>query len=161
MIIWRVDMKILKIAVALGLLWFVFYGSIPSIDINPIPDEIDEVEAIIDIDRPSDEIIEQVRPVANLVTDIEDKAKMSLFNYEFANRVTKYETDVQQLNDLYTDAGGRFFENTLKGKYENLPTELQKLFSSITTDDNHVLNQEEKQKIKELFTGLSWALIER
>lgn len=154
-------MKILKIVVALGLLWFVFYGSIPSIDINPIPDEIDEVEAIIDIDRPSDEIIEQVRPAANLVTDIEDKAKMALFNYEFANRVTKYNTDVQQLNDLYTDAGSRFFEDALKGKYENLPVELRKLFSSVTTDDNHVLSQEEKQKIKELFTGLSWALIER
>lgn len=154
-------MKILKIAFALGLLWFVFYGSVPSIDINPIPDEIDEVEAIIDIDRPSDEIIQQVKPVANLVTDIEDKAKLALFNYEFANRITKYETDVQKLNDVYTDAGMRFFEDTLKGKYENLPSQLQKLFSSITTDDNKVLNQEEKQKLKELFTGLSWALIER
>jgi len=154
-------MKILKITVALGLLWFVFYGSIPSIDINPIPDEIDEVQAIIDVDKPSDEIIQQVRPVANLVTDIEDKAKLALFNYEFANRVTRYETDVQKLNDVYTDAGMRFFEDTLKGKYENLPDQLQKLFSSITTDDNKVLNQEEKQKLKDLFAGLSWALIER
>ena len=154
-------MKILKITVALGLLWFVFYGSIPSIDINPIPDEIDEVQAIIDVDKPSDEIIQQVRPVANLVTDIEDKAKLALFNYEFANRITKYETDVQKLNDVYTDAGMRFFEDTLKGKYENLPDQLQKLFSSITTDDNKVLNQEEKQKLKDLFAGLSWALIER
>lgn len=154
-------MKILKIKVALGLLWFVFYGSIPSIDINPIPDEIDEVQAIIDVDKPSDEIIQQVRPVANLVTDIEDKAKLALFNYEFANRVTRYETDVQKLNDVYTDAGMRFFEDTLKGKYENLPDQLQKLFSSITTDDNKVLNQEEKQKLKDLFAGLSWALIER
>lgn len=154
-------MKILKIVVALGLLWFVFYGSVPSIDINPIPDEIDQVQTIINIDKPSDEIIEKVRPIANLVTDTEDRAKLALFNYEFANRVTRYETDVQQLNDVYTDAGMRFFENTLKGKYENLPSQLQKLFSSITTDDNKVLNQEEKQKLKELFTGLSWALIER
>lgn len=153
-------MKILKVLVALGLLWFVFYGSIPPI-INPIPDEIDEVEAIIDIDKPSDEIIQQVKPVADLISETEDKAKIALFNYEFANRVTKYNTDVQQLNDLYTDAASRFFEDTLKGKYENLPVELKKLFSSVTTDDNHVLNQEEKQKIKELFTGLSWALIER
>ena len=153
-------MKILKIAVALGLLWFVFYGSIPSI-INPIPDEIDEVGAIINIDKPSDEIIQQVKPVADLVSETEDKAKIALFNYEFANRVTNYNTDVQQLNDLYTDAASRFFEDTLKGKYENLPVELKKLFSSVTTDDNHVLSQEEKQKIKELFTGLSWALIER
>lgn len=154
-------MKILKIAVALGLLWFVFYGSVPSIDINPIPDEIDEVQAIIDVDKPLDAIIEQVKPVANLITDIEDRAKLALFNYEFANRVTKYETDVQKLNDVYTDAGMRFFEDTLKGKYESLPSQLQKLFSSVTTDDNKVLNQEEKQKLKELFAGLSWALIER
>jgi hypothetical protein len=160
---WRVNMKILKIAVALGLLWFVFYGSVPSSIniITPVPDEIDEVQAIINVDKPSDNIITQVKPVADLVEGLEDRAKFALFNYEFAQRVTRYETDAQQLNDVYSKAGEAFFGGNMRGKYPGLPDGLKGLFVSVVSDDNHVLSMEEKQKLKDLFTGLSWALIER
>ena len=153
-------MKILKIAVALGLLWFVFYGSIPSININPIPDEVDEVEEIINVEKPSEEIIAQVKPVADLVKETEDKAKLALFNYEFAERVKNYPSDVQQLNDVYTEAAKIFFGNTQANKYPGFSDGLLSLFKSVVSDENHVLTTDEKDALSNLFKGLTWALVE-
>ena len=155
-------MRYVKILIALALLGFVFFGSVPeNIDINTIPDEVDEVEELIQVDKPSEEILLQVRPVANLVTETEDRAKLALFNHEFATRITKYNTDVKQVNDLYTKAGAIFFEDKLKGKYENYAQGLKSLVSSVTTDENHVLSNEEKEVLQKVFNGLAWALIER
>lgn len=154
----------LRIIVALGLLYFVFFGGIPEIDIGPIipvQNEVDEVQKLLDIEKPSDTIINQVRPVADLVTSVEDRAKLALFNHEFSARVEKYNTDAQKLNDLYTKAAAGFFKEELKGKYSGLPEGLVGMLKSVVTDDNHVLTTEEKKSLKDLFTGLSWALIEK
>lgn len=151
----------LRIIVALGLLWFVFFGSIPSINIKPTPDKIDEVSSILDIQKPSDNILNKVRPIAKLITDEEDKAKIALFNYEFAQRVLKYNTDTQQLNDLYSKAGSNFFQGSIKGKYPGFADALKSLFESVVGEDNHILTQQEKQSLKDIFGGLSWALIEK
>lgn len=151
----------LRILVAIGLLYFVFFGSLPSIDLNPIKNEVDEVQALLDIEKPSDTILNQVKPVADLVTSVEDRAKVALFNHEFSSRITKYETDAQQLNDVYTKAAANFFKEEMKGKYPGLSDGLVNLLKSVVTDDNHVLDTDEKQRLKDLFSGLSWALIER
>jgi hypothetical protein len=153
-------MNILKVIIALGLLWFVFYGSIPSIDINTIPDEVDEVAEIIDVEKPSDETIKKVRPVAALVTDVEDRAKLALFNYEFAQRVKRYETSSQQLNDVYAEAAKLFFENSMVNKYEGFSDDLLSLFKDIVGDKNHILSTDEKDALSELFSGFAWALVE-
>lgn len=153
-------MKILKVAIAFALLWFVFYGSIPSIDISPIPNEVDEVEEIINVDRPSDEILTKVRPVAAKITEVEDRAKIALFNYEFAKRVNGYKTSSQQLNDLYAEAGKSFFENSLVNKYEGFSDDLVSLFESVVGNDNHILSTNEKDSLSNLFSGLAWALVE-
>jgi len=155
-------MKLLKILVAAGLLWFVFFGSLPKINIPIVPpDEVDEVEEIIQIEKPSEDIVALVSPIAKRVTETEDRAKLALFNYEFANRITNYSTDGQQVNDLYTKAGELFFDTSLKGKYEGYATGLKSLIQSVTTDDNHILSTDEKQRLKDLFNGLAWALVER
>lgn len=154
-------MRYIKIAIALMLLWFVFFGSIPNtININPLPNEVQEVQDLIKLEKPSEQILSQVLPVAKLVTSVEDRAKLALFNNEFASRVTKYTASAQQVNDLYVEAAKQFFEDKMKGKYENYSDGLKSLFRSITTDDNHVLTNEEKELIKNTMNGLAWALIE-
>jgi hypothetical protein len=150
-----------KIIVAILLLLFVFFGSVPKIDLTPAPDQIDEVGSIIELQQPSDDIMKKAKPAADLVTDIEDRAKLALFNYEFAQRVTGYDTDVQKLNDIYVKAAEEFFADSLKGKYSNYPEEIVKLFETVTSDDNHNLDTNEKQSLKELFLGLSWLLLKK
>lgn len=152
----------MRIIVALGLLFFVFFGSIPNeININPIPDEVDEVEEIINIDKPSDAILSMVRPVADLIKQPEDRAKIALFNHEFASRINRYHIDCQQLNDLYSNAGKKFFGESLRGKYNNFSQSLVDLFQSVVTEENHVLTKDEKESLSKLFDGLAWALVEK
>ena len=150
-----------KIIVAILLLLFVFFGSVPKIDFAPAPDQIDEVGSIIELQQPSEDIIAKAKPAADLVTDIEDRAKLALFNYEFAQRVPGYDTDVQKLNDLYVKSAEDFFADSLNGKYSNYPEEIIKLFETVTSEDNHNLNTNEKQSLKELFLGLSWLLLKK
>ncbi len=150
-----------KIIVAILLLLFVFFGSVPKIDLVPTPNQIDEVGSIIELQQPSEDIIGKVKSVADLVTDIEDRAKLALFNYEFAQRVPGYDTDVQKLNDLYVKSAEEFFAGSLKGKYGNLSEEVEKLFETVTSEDNHNLDTNEKQSLKELFLGLSWLLLKK
>lgn len=154
-------MKFLKILVAIGLLWFVFFGSLPEIDLKPTPKPDDEIVSIIDIEKPSEEILKKVKPVSDLVNNSEDRAKMALFNYEFSKRVTGYNTDVQKLNDLYAKAGSNFFGDSVKGKYLGLSSSIVNLFQSVTTEENHILTSEEKESLKKLFSGLAWTFIER
>lgn len=116
---------------------------------------------IIDIDKPSEQIVELVQPIANIITDPNDKAKIALFNYEFSQRVKKYDTDVQKLNDVYVVAASKFFKDTLTNKYEDLDSKLVSLLSQTTTGDNHVLSESEKNELSASFSGLSWVLINK
>lgn len=114
---------------------------------------------IIDIDKPTDDTIQLVKPISDIVTDINDKAKLALFNYEFSKRVINYETDVQKLNDVYVLSAFKFFKDSLSNKYDQLDSKLINLIAKTTKDDNHVLSQSEKNELSKNFSALSWSLI--
>jgi len=103
-------------------------------------------------------VIEKVSPISQIVKNKTDRVQLAVFNKQFAERVVNYNTDLQQLNDLYTLAGEYYFENKLKGKYEDLANKISNLIASVTTDDNHILLEEEKKKLSEIFMGLTWLL---
>jgi hypothetical protein len=113
----------------------------------------------LNIEKPSVNVLEIVKPVSKLVTDPTDKAKFAIFNQEFAKRVINYKADIQQVNDVYVLAASSFFKDSLHDKYKDLDVKLVNLFKNITTEDNHKLSQEELTKISEYFMGLSWSLI--
>lgn len=117
--------------------------------------------AILNIDKPSQEVINSVMPLASAITDPTDKAKMAIFNYEFATRLLTYNTNLQQVNDVYVLAAKTFFKDSIVGKYKDLPSGVVVLIESVTGKDNHVLTQEEKSKLHEKFMGFAWALIQK
>lgn len=126
------------------------------------PDNIDNKNTIVlNIERPSDKIIELVAPIAQLVTDPTDRAKLAIFNQEFANRIVKYEADNQKTNDVYVLAGSIFFSDTIADKYKDLDTKLVELLESIIGNDNHTLTIEEKKNISDNFLGLAWSLAQK
>lgn len=116
---------------------------------------------LIEIDKPTQEIIETVNPISNLITDPTDRAKLAIFNQTFANRIKSYETDLQQVNDVYVLAGSYFFENTLVDKYTDLDKSLISLIEKATGADNHKLTDQEKEKLSSYFMGLAWSLIQK
>lgn len=116
---------------------------------------------LIQVDKPTQEIIEIVAPVSHLITDPTDRAKLAIFNQTFANRVKGYDTDLQQVNDVYVLAGSHFFENTLVDKYKDLDTSLISLIEKAAGTDNHKLTDQEKEKLASYFMGLAWSLIQK
>ena len=115
---------------------------------------------LLSVTKPNQEVLSEVESVANLVTDQEDKIKVAIFNFQFAKNVIGYKSSVQQANDIYTLAGKIFFKGELVGKYPGFGEGLISMISSVTSNDNHILSQEEKDKISEKFIGLTWVLLQ-
>jgi hypothetical protein len=152
--------KIFNIRTAIGLACIIaalVLAYKPSIGPRPIENDL----SVLNIEKPSDDILQIVTPMAQAITDPTDKAKLAIFNQEFSTRLLKYDTDIQKLNDVYVLAASTFFEDSLKNKYDNLDTNIIKLIELVTTDENHTITPEEKEKISKNFLGFSWALIYR
>jgi hypothetical protein len=122
---------------------------------------VDNQLKLLEIDKPNPETISLVFPVANIITNPDDKAKVALFNHEFSKRIISYDADIQQINDVYVLAASKFFQESMKDKYKDLDLKLIDLIKSVTTDDNHRLTDEEKKILSQRFSGLSWALINK
>lgn len=152
--------KFLKVKnlIALILLCIALYQPILNIvPISPKPDV-----AILNIDRPSDEIIELVKPVSSLITDPTDRAKVAIYSQEFANRIKTYDVQLQQVNDILALSANGFFEGTMNDKYKDLDVAIVDLITSaVGGDENHKLTDEEKNKISDRFMGFAWSLIQK
>ena len=116
---------------------------------------------ILNIDKPSQDVIKVVQVFSNIVKDPNDRAKLAIFNHEFATRVIEYNTSVQQVNDVYVLAGKIFFKKSLVDKYDGLAENIKDLLASILTEENHVVTTEEKQKLNEYFMAVAWVLIQK
>lgn len=147
--------KLLNFRTLLGLT-IILLALVPWPNSWPSPTLLD-----IKIDQPLDATIEIVKPISSEITDPTDRAKLAIFNQEFANRIKSYDTDVQKLNDVYVLSASKFFKDSLVNKYENLDKNLVALIEKVTTAENHALTQNEKNQISEYFMGLAWSLIQR
>lgn len=126
-------------------------------NIKPTPDKV-----ILNIDKPTEKILELVRPVSSLVTDPTDRAKIAIYSQEFANRVKKYDAQLQQINDVISLSAKEFFQGSIKDKYNGFDDGIINLItSSVGGDENHKLTDAEKLALSEVFMGLAWDLIQR
>lgn len=130
-------------------------------NVLPTPSPEPKPVAILNIDKPSENVIVRVEKFSTLISDPTDRAKIAIFNNDFANRIKGWETNNQQVNDVYTLAAKIFFQDSLVNKYAGLSTEIISLLRELLTDDNHVLTSEEKTKVSEYFNGVAWVLIQR
>lgn len=152
----------IKKIIAVGLLLYAVFGSglLDLLD-RPMPEpQPKPPEKILNIDTPSETVIARVSLFSDLVTDPTDRAKLAIFNYEFAKRIEGYSTTSQQVNDVYALAGKTFFKGSLVDKYDGLAEEIVKLLQEIMGEENHALTLVEKQELSEYFKGVSWVLIQ-
>lgn len=112
----------------------------------------------IDVPAPSQNISEEIKNISKLITDKKDRAEICIFNKVFADRLIKYETDQQKLNDVYVLAAKNMFKDSLAGKYNGLDELLIYCINNVTGDDNHILSDEEKTNIQNNFYATSWYL---
>jgi len=148
------------IAVVL-LLYSVFgNGLLDGLDfplITPVMPDI----AILDVEKPSESVLEKVQVFKDIITEEEDRQRIAIFNYEFSKRVVGYETSSQQINDVYSLAGKLFFSNSIVGKYEGLSEHIVNLMEEVLTDENHKVSEQEKSLLSTYFSGVAWVLIQK
>ena len=113
----------------------------------------------IDVPKPNGNVPDNVRNIASLVTNVEDRQQLCAFNKIFADRLISYETDQQKLNDVYVLAAKKYFGDSLKDKYKDLDVILKNAISSVTGDDVHLLGDKEKEDLQNNFYAISWYLI--
>jgi len=151
-------LKSSTIRTLLGLLIILIGLFLPQIQ-ERIPDLIpDNPTPSIVIEEPTQEIKDKTLKVSEKVTDNKDRLELCVFNKVFSERVLRYDADVQQLNDIYTESGKILFKDSLKGKYDGYGEGVISLISEITGNENHQLTQSERQQISEVFSGLAWNL---
>ena len=152
----------MKNALAILLILFGTFGVdglktfVPKVVPKPTPEV-----SILNIDRPSNENIELTKQFGVVVTDLTDRAKLAIFNHEFAVRVKGYDTSLQKINDVYVLAAQKFFKNSMVGKYKGLSDMIVQQLESISSNDDHTLSIEEKQKISDRFMAIAWTLIQK
>lgn len=152
-----------KNILAIALLVYALFGNglLDLLD-KPSPEPKPEPSTeILNIEKPSGVVISKVKVFSDLVKDPTDRAKVAIFNYEFAKRVVGYETSSQQINDVYALAGKIFFKDTLVDKYDGLAENIVNLLKYVMTDENHTLSTEDKNKLNEYFMGVAWILIQK
>lgn len=142
------------------LIYSVFGGGLFDLLDKPSP-KPEPIVQILNIDQPSEIILNRVKEFSDLITDPTDRSKIAIFNYEFAERIIGYETTSQQVNDVYALAGKIFFQKTLVDKYDGLAEKIVALLEEIMTDENHAVSLEEKNKMNEYFMGIAWVLIQK
>jgi hypothetical protein len=153
-----------KNAIAVLLIMYGIFGNslfTPNKPVVPTPPPPSPVVSILNIDKPTDSVLAKVQKFSDLVTDPTDRAKLAIFNHQFAKNVLAYEAHLQQVNDVYTLAGKSFFKDSIRGKYKELPDMIVGLIRDTTTDDNHILTPSEKNQISENFMGVAWTLIQK
>jgi len=149
-----------NILAILLLVYSVFGGGLFDLLDKPEPKPEPVVE-ILNIDRPSDEVINRVKEFSDLITDPNDRAKIAIFNHEFATRIIDYSTTSQQINDVYALAGKLFFKQTLVDKYDGLAEKIVDLLEEILSDKNHSVSIGEKMELNKYFMGVAWVLTHR
>ena len=133
-----------------------FYNKISEIIVLPDPEP--DV-TIVEIDKPSEDIIDATKPVADLVIDKEDRLSLCIFNKIFAERIVGYfNIKAQQVNDLYVQAARNHFGTTLQAKYDGFSIGLTNLLKRGVGSQQHVLSPEEQNELHETFLGLAWSL---
>jgi hypothetical protein len=157
-------MSKLKLLLGLGLLLFVFVGTdnITSY-VNKVLGAVTQVaeKPNLGLEKPEQALIDETKPLAEAVTDKEDKVKLAIFNLEFSKRLPKYlekSVSVQQLLNVYKEAGVKVFADTMKFKYPMYGDGLKNMIFKVVGEDEHILSEDEQKLLKKKFEALSWSL---
>ena len=94
-----------------------------------------------------------------IVTDDKDKAQLSVFTFEFKERVPSYEGNSEQVTAVVRDAAEETFGKTLKPKYNGqIGTLLRADLDEIHGGKFVPLTDKNKAKLAEVYHGYSYVL---
>ena len=152
-------MSKVRLLIGILLLAAVFLGGeVFNSFIDKIKNVVNKEKVVYIEPKPDQKDIDDTKPLADLITDKDDRAKLAVFNYEFSNRLSNYKVTAQQLIDIYATAGKILFQGEFKDKYPTYGSSLTKVFLDIVGEEEHVLTAEELASVQKKFSAISWNL---
>ena len=132
--------------------------SLPFVEKAVVPRE-PSVRTVLEIETPTPELIEAVKPLDEVITDKKDEESFSVFNNEFSSRVEGYETKGEIVLKVYASAIEKVFGKDLKEKYDSeVGLIVEEAMSEIIGDYDVVLTEEQRKELQEKFSAYSWIL---
>lgn len=131
----------------------------PDLSQIRVPSIITPNLPVVVIDKPTDELLNRAKVVADLIKDKEDRDRGAIYYDEFSRRVYTDAT-MQNINDILTISGKEYWEGAIKGKYAGLAEALRKLTDVQETDSGDTpLSRSQLDEISKRYKALAWALV--
>ena len=154
-------MKTIMNLIAVACIVYGLFGN-SLFDILDTPVPVIPLAPAVEVNTPSDELASLVKPMAEEITDTEDRVELALYFLELSKRVAGYDgVSLQQFNDIFVRAAGEVFSTRLNGKYDDLDVNVTKIVVEVTGVKNHTLTLEECKALAARFEAFAWALVQR
>lgn len=151
-----------KLRLFLGIAIIILGCSIPSLEKLATPlltPREPSIREVMSIERPQDDLRAGALKLDEIVTDKKDEEALAVFNREFADRVSEYDTKGQAVLGIYSAAGEMVFDKELQEKYDGkIKAIVEEAFREILVDYDTQITDEQREALKKKFNSLAWVL---
>jgi len=140
-----------------------FWDSISASNINkPIVPSTD-YNKILDLKKPTDKLIEELKDVKTIVSgpdEVFDRELIAIFNNEMGKRLPAYE-NVSSIafENFYIESAKLTFNNRISNKYKPLGDKMYKIILSTLGENEAIITKEEQVALSDKMRAIAWILL--
>jgi hypothetical protein len=140
-----------------------FWDSISVSNINkPIVPSTD-YNKILDLKKPTDKLIEELKDVKTIVSgpdEVFDRELIAIFNNEMGKRLPAYE-NVSSIafENFYVESAKLTFNNRISNKYKPLGDRMYKIILSTLGENEAIITKEEQVALSDKMRAIAWILL--
>jgi hypothetical protein len=140
-----------------------FWDSISVSNINkPIVPSTD-YNKILDLKKPTDKLIEELKDVKTIVSgpdEVFDRELIAIFNNEIGKRLPAYE-NVSSIafENFYIESAKLTFNNRISNKYKPLGDRMYKIILSTLGENEAIITKEEQVALSDKMRAIAWILL--
>jgi hypothetical protein len=140
-----------------------FWDSISVSNINkPIVPSTD-YNKILDLKKPTDKLIEELKDVNTIVSgpdEVFDRELIAIFNNEMGKRLPAYE-NVSSIafENFYIESAKLTFNNRISNKYKPLGDKMYKIILSTLGENEAIITKEEQVALSDKMRAIAWILL--
>jgi len=151
-----------RLRIILGTAIIILGCSIPLIEkglVSVIVTPEPSIRQVMEIERPSDEMITLVTPWRETITEKQDQESFAIFNEEFSDRISQYEAKGQSVLQIYSSVSKEVFGKKLKDNYGGeVGSLVVEAMESVLGEFDTPLTDEKKLALTERFSAIAWSL---
>lgn len=152
----------LYLGIALVLIGF-FWNNIQSINISLPVNISTDYDKILDLEKPSDKLYEELKDVKSIVSgpdEVFDRELIAIFNNEMGKRLPSYDNiNSISFENFYVESAKLTFNNRISNKYKTLGDRMYKIILSTLGENEAIITKEEQMALSDKMRAISWILL--